>query len=969
MLKKTVFAILGVICLWPCAASFAAPTDLFISEYVEGSSQNKALEIYNGTNAPIDLSTGQYVLQLYFNGNSTSTSTISLTGTIAAGGTYIVAHSSASLGTVTVNLSTASLSFNGNDAIVLRKGGATGTVLDVIGQVGYDPGTEWGSGTATTLDHTLRRMTTICQGDTTLTNVFNPATEWDGFASNSFGGLGSHSTTCAPAGPGLTVFPISLTFAASAGTPSAAQTYTLSGTGLTSNVSITAPAQFELSLTTGGTYTTSLSIPFATANAGAVMVYTRYAPAVPGNHTGNIAHTSGTYSANIAVTGNSQINTIPQIQGTGAASPMVNNLVTVEGIVTGDFQNTGQLGGFFIQDAAGDGNPLTSDGIFVNNTSFAVNAGDKVRLTATVEESFARTQLTNITTLTVLSSGNTVATTTITLPVQLVTNLEQYEGMLVRFPQTLTVSEVYSLGRYGEVLLSANGRLFNPTNITDPNDNPATGTNSNGSSNVAAVTAMQDLNNRSQILLDDASNLQNPATVPFTDTANKTLRCGTTVDSLTGIMDYAFSVYRIQPIAVPNFQHAARPNVPTVGNADVTVASFNVLNYFNGNGTGGGFPTPRGANTAAEFTRQRAKIIAAIKGLNADVVGLMEMENDGNTAQAAIADLVSGLNGATAPGTYALVQDPTTANGGTGTDAIKVAMIYKPGKVTPTGVSRADNNPVHNRPPLAQTFTTNTSNKKFSVIVNHFKSKGCTDAASADADQLDGQSCYNATRKQQAAALLTFVQSVKALSGDSNVLLIGDFNAYEQEDPIDMLLAGGLVNALPNTYSYVYMGQSGSLDHALATDSMYSRITGAAKWHINADEPLVKDYNQEFNPAYMYNADAFRSSDHDPVLIGLRMVPATPTNIKEAQNTHTFKIWPNPVSGQRLYMSITAPQYQKVSLRVFNSMSVLVSEQTLQLQNGYNQAEIALPSLAAGLYLVQVNMGEHSETQKIFIRP
>jgi predicted extracellular nuclease len=968
MLKKMLCTIVGFMGLYGGSEVLASPTDIFISEYVEGSGNNKVLELYNGTNAAIDLSTGQYVLQLFFNGNSSSTSTITLTGTIPAGGTFVVAHTSASLGTVTVNQSSGSLTFNGNDAIVLRKGGTSGQVLDVIGQVGFDPGTEWGTGTTTTLDHTLRRMTSVCQGDTSMSNVFNPATEWDGFAVNTFSGLGAHSTTCAPAGPGISTNPTSLSFSATAGTPSAPQTYSLSGNGLTANVSVTAPAQFEVSLTSGGTYSGSLSVPFASVNTAPVTIYTRYNPTVAGTHTGNIAHSSGTYTTQIALSGNSQIHTIPQVQGSAMASTMTGNLATIEGTVTGDFQNTGQLGGFFVQDSIGDGNPLTSDGIFVANTSFAVNTGDKVRLTGTVEESFNRTQIGSVTALTVISTGHSVATTTVTLPVQSVNILEQYEGMQVRFTQTLTVSEVYNLGRYGEVLLSANGRLFNPTNMVDPNDNPATGTSSTGNSNAAAVTAMQDLNNRSQILLDDASNTQNPATVPFTDTSN-TLRCGSTAANLTGILDFAFSVYRLQPTIAPAFQYAARPTVPDVGQAEIRIASFNVLNYFNGNGSGGGFPTARGANTATEFARQRTKIIAAIKALDADVTGLMEMENDGNTAQSAIADLVDGLNAATAPGTYAFVQDPTPANGGTGTDAIKVALIYQPAQVTPNGVAKADNNPAHNRPPLAQTFTATGSGKKFSVIVNHFKSKGCTGASGADADQNDGQSCFNDARKQQAAALLNFVQNVKTTSADSNVLLIGDFNAYEQEDPIDMMLAGGMKNVLANTYSYVFMGQSGSLDHALATDSMLGRITGAAKWHINADEPLVKDYNQEFNPAYMYSADAFRSSDHDPVLIGLKFTPAvTPTGLTEAGTTASFNVWPNPVKNGQLFLDIPAAGEQQVQVRLFNSMSMLVMEQSLQ-QHGQNRLMVTLPSVAPGMYLLQVTYGRTTGTRKILVQP
>ncbi|MEJ7589409.1 MAG: ExeM/NucH family extracellular endonuclease [Ferruginibacter sp.] len=361
------------------------------------------------------------------------------------------------------------------------------------------------------------------------------------------------------------------------------------------------------------------------------------------------------------------------IQGTGTATPYDGSIVTTQGIVTGDFQGSAQLRGFFIQDTTGDGNSLTSDGIFVLDSVSNVNIGDYLKLTGEADEFFQKTELKIITTLSVLSTGNPLpAPVTINLPVSAVPDLESYEGMLVTFPQQLSVTETFTLGRFGEVLLSANGRLFNPTSFIDPNDNPASGTTSSGNGNVSAVNTQQDLNNRSQILMDDGSTVQNPPIVPYLNSADTTLRIGSTITSLTGVLDFDFSVYRLQPTISPAINYVPRPAVPSVGAANLRIASFNVLNFFNGDGLGGGFPTSRGANTLSEFNRQRVKIIEAIKSLNADVVGLIEMENDGNGSNSAIADLVNGLNAATATGTYAFIADPTGANGNTGTDAIKV---------------------------------------------------------------------------------------------------------------------------------------------------------------------------------------------------------------------------------------------------------------------------------------------------------
>ncbi|MDO6433213.1 ExeM/NucH family extracellular endonuclease [Flavitalea sp. BT771] len=897
-----------------------APTDLFISEYVEGSSNNKALEFYNGTGGTIDLTAGNYVIQMYFNGSTTASTTISLTGTVAPNGVFVLAQASASFASSSFVNQTSSASFyNGDDAIVLRKGGASGTIVDAIGQVGVDPGTEWGSGLVSTADNTLRRKASVCAGDTNPSDVFDPAAQWDGFATDDFSGLGVHTSACATAGPSIIVNGSPLSFTTTVGTPAAEQSYTIHGSSLTEDVTVTIPSlsNFGLSLTPGGPYTNALTIPVAQVNAGNVAIYVTFNPTAAGTQSGNITHVSGTASTSLAVqgatTGTGAITRIFDIQGTGDASPLTGAVVTTEGIVTADFQGTGQLGGFFIQDSSGDGNILTSDGIFISNTSFPVKVGDHVRLTGTVAEAFNKTEISSVTSLTVLSSNYPLMPPVdISLPVNAVADLERYEGMLVRFPQTLTVSETFTTGRYGEVLLSANGRLITPTNIVDPNDNPASGTSSTGTSNLAAVNALTDLNLRSQILLDDGSNVQNPPVVPYLDSAGNTIRIGSTLTALTGALDFDFSVYRLQPSIAPVFHYARRPAVPSVGTGSIKIGSFNVLNYFNGDGQGGGFPTSRGATTLAEFNRQRAKIIAAIVALDADVLGLTEIENDGDGPTSAIADLVSGLNAATAPGTYAIVPSPTGgANGTTGTDEIKVAMIYKPGKVTPVGLSFADVNPIHNRPPLAQTFNAIGTGEKFSLVINHFKSKGCSGASGANTDQLDGQSCFNATRKQQAIALLSFLDTVKSRSGDPDIVSVGDYNAYEEEDPIDILRAGGLVDLTFGLFSYVFDGQSGALDYAFATPSLAPQVTGAGKWNINAEEPVAKDYNQEFNQPYLYAPDAFRSSDHDPVLVGLQLGPIHPTvTITSPADTSVF------AAGSPITLSADASATNGVITRV-----------------------------------------------------
>ena len=285
----------------------------------------------------------------------------------------------------------------------------------------------------------------------------------------------------------------------------------------------------------------------------------------------------------------------------------------------------------------------------------------------------------------------------------------------------------------------------------------------------------------------------------------------------------------------------------------------------------------RGASNLAEFNRQRAKIVSAIQAIDADVVGLMEIQNNANTA---LQNLVDSLNTAMGVGTYAAAALPV---GGTGTDAIRVAVIYKPGKLSPVGDAVSDTDPIHNRPPLAQTFSA-LNGEKFSVVVNHFKSKGsCPDSSDPNADQGDGQGCWNTLREQQSQALLNFIGTRTASVGDDDMIVIGDLNAYGMEDPILVLTNGGLVNEISRhnsaDYSYVFDGEAGYLDHALATAALSSQITGTGHWPINADEPSVIDYNTEFKQpacatcsADLYTATPYRSSDHDPVIVGLSLV-------------------------------------------------------------------------------------------------
>ncbi|NJL81944.1 MAG: ExeM/NucH family extracellular endonuclease [Chloroflexaceae bacterium] len=399
------------------------------------------------------------------------------------------------------------------------------------------------------------------------------------------------------------------------------------------------------------------------------------------------------------------------LQGSGATSPFANNNVTyrTRGVVVGDFQGTTQLNGFFIQDSIGDGNAATSDGIFVSAPgAIDVRVGDLVEVVGRVTEISGQTTLNQITAITPIGTG-TVNPTTVQLPLASTTALEALEGTLVTLPQALTVTDNFDLGRLGQFTVS-NGRLLQPTNVVAPG---------------AAANNLQSQNNRNRLVVDDGSTQSNPATIPYPGTgltATNTLRTGYTTTGLRGVIDFASGEYRLQPTATPTFNTSTNPRTSAAPNVGGTlrVASANILNYFNGDGLGGGFPTARGASNATEFNRQRQKTISGLLGLNADIIGLIEVENDGYGTNSAIADLVRGLNGAQSQFTYAFINPGLSR---LGTDQIAVGFIYRTQTVTPVGaaatIGTAPFN-TSNRQPLAQTFRQNSTGEALTVAAYHF---------------------------------------------------------------------------------------------------------------------------------------------------------------------------------------------------------------------------------------------------------
>ncbi|MGX4641815.1 ExeM/NucH family extracellular endonuclease [Massilia sp. SYSU DXS3249] len=571
---------------------------------------------------------------------------------------------------------------------------------------------------------------------------------------------------------------------------------------------------------------------------------------------------------------------IPLIQGSGPKTAYHNTVQTTQGVVTATVGS-----GYFLQDIKGDGDPATSDAIFVFGSSTGLAVGDLVKVTGTVVEytpsgaNRSYTEFKDVTKVAKLGSGYSIEPTNVEMPNA---DLARFEAMLVRFSTPLTVNGNGYLGERGELTLSA-GRREIPTNRYAPGTQEAR--------DLAAANAAN------IVVLDDGI-FTTPSTIPYLF-ADGTVRAGDTVTDLTGVLDFGAmggggAAFKLQPTVTPTFSRTnERIPAPQVAPGNVRVASANVLNFFTtftngadawgrtgqGCAIGGGTPRAsncRGADNLAEFERQRDKIVASLSSVNADVVGLMEIQNNDDIA---VSYLVEQLNAKMGAGTYAVVPKPAA----TGTDAIRVAMIYKPNVVKLVGAALSDGDSVNNRAPIAQTFKA-ANGGKFSLVVNHLKSKGgCGGSTGGDRDSGDGQGCWNASRVEQAARLRDyFLPQVVGAAGDTDVLVVGDMNAYGMEDPIRLLNAAGYVNEIERfvrphgiPYSYVFDGESGYLDHALASASLSPQVAGVTEWHANADEPEAIDYNLENgSQADPFANDAFRASDHDPVVVSLNL-PAT----------------------------------------------------------------------------------------------
>ena len=570
-------------------------------------------------------------------------------------------------------------------------------------------------------------------------------------------------------------------------------------------------------------------------------------------------------------------NTIAEVQGTGQATPLAGSTVTVEGVVTGDYRASSSSGyrGFYLQSATPSGVDGASDGIFVfaANADPAIAVGDLVRVTGPASEFNGQTQITAS-----AASAYEVVDDAVGVPdaVELAndvtgTEREAFEGMLVT-PEEAYLSSSHQLANFGTLWLSVGELAVKSTETEDAG---------------AEATAIAAENRANRLLVDDGYSLQttnasHPGDQPYF-TTDEVVRNGDRFVSPDAgmILGWGFDDWRLQPqyplsSTSPSSYDQYEPTFETVNprtaapedvGGDISVATFNVFNYFT---TFGG--DARGADNAEDFAVQQSKIVAAINALDADVVGLMEIENSaklGEEPGEATGNLIAALNADLGETVWRGVPTPDPLKDPATTDFIQNDIIYKSDAVETVGDSFTDiDETVWDiaREPLGQTFvSTEEGSEPFAVIANHFKSKSAPSGNTAP-EPADGQGFFNAERVEQATAVADLVAGVKA-DGVENVAVLGDFNAYAEEDPAQVLTAAGLVDLVPtetDEYTYTFDGELGSLDHVFVTPEFAESVTGVDVWNVNSPEWAGRG----FDSAAAEPGTPYRSSDHDPIVFG-----------------------------------------------------------------------------------------------------
>jgi len=640
---------------------------------------------------------------------------------------------------------------------------------------------------------------------------------------------------------------------------------------------------------------------------------------------------------------------IAGIQGTDTdTSPFAGQTVTTEGVVTAVYP-TGGFNGFYLETGgaggttADDRTPGASDAVFVfgANSVRQVAIGESVTVTGQVVEFQGGTEI----------AFPTVSELDTALPAVVPDDIpwsdlatdaakEAHEGELFAPRGDFTVSDNFNANFFGSFTLAAGD-----TPLRQPTD-----AGTAGSTQAQAVTAD---NAARRVTLDDGattnynSSANKNTPLPWLTPTNP-VRVGSEVTfHVPVILDFRFALWNFQPTrqvtddgsGVATFGDTRTGNEqPAQVGGQIRIATFNVQNYFpmtgadyvakglgtctyftdrQGNriavntctGTDGS-PGPRGAADDANFARQQEKIVTGINRLGASIVSLEEIENSvkfGEPRDTALAGLVDALNQAAGSNVWAYVPSPSADRLPPldSQDVIRTALIYQPADVTPvgastvlTGDSGAGQSFSIAREPLAQGFKKPGALDKdaFLVVANHWKSKGTGtplfpgDTEDTSSPAVD-QGSYNETRVHEAADVNTFASQTAASLGTNRIFLVGDFNSYTQEDPMQVLYGdgytdlGGALDPAEQTYSFNSL--EGSLDHVLANAAATAMVTGADVWQINAQEAVAYTYTRyNYNATLLFDGtEPFAASDHDPVVVGLNLPSAPAWNASTVYNT------------------------------------------------------------------------------------
>ncbi|MCR9580179.1 ExeM/NucH family extracellular endonuclease [Vibrio antiquarius] len=865
------------------ALSANANAEIIISQYVEGSAYNKAVEIANTGDTAVTL-TG-YELAKSSNGGGSWGSTLDLSDvTLQAKQVYVLAHGDASEAIKAVADYTDKnvANFNGDDPLALLKDGEVHDILGVMGDVDFAK------------DTTLVRNSDALTPSTTY-----QSTQWTALPKDNIDGLGELNTTEPPA-------------------------------------------------------------PFACEVDGQEPAFT----------------------------------TIQEIQGEGASSPFIDGypyITTEDHFVTGVVSavTTGLTKGFYLQALENDGNDKTSEGLFIHTdvADTELKAGDVVCVKGKVQEYYSNTQLSsdaNSYVKTGTSNASLVTPLTIKEGETLRDALERHEGMQVELSSAseLFVTRNFSYdydSRRNNMMLSHEAPLFKPTQLHA------------AESDAAVALAKENAANRIYLESDSkAPNGQIPYFPTFAQdldqngSSEQHIRLGSRVEGLQGVVAYSYNEYRLiatNEVDSSNFVTSgddfdvARKAAPAIADSDLRVASFNVLNYFT-SVADSGHDNPTGQNRGAtnldEFLIQQAKIVSAMNKMDADIIGLMEVENNGFGDGSAIQNLVDALNAEIDDVedhyTYVEIEEQDKYQEEYfGSDAIMVAILYRANAVTPKDAAKViitpeqhiaentitrkegtESNPAYDkyqRHSLLQTFTVKETGEDLSVVVNHFKSKGseCIEewiAGVEDSEPADLQGNCNNFRVSAARVV---GEALKDIDGD--VLVMGDLNAYGKEDPLLTLtdysqekygrdiytaayttIGGGELqvektkiekgyglhnlNTLlhgADTFSYTYSGELGNLDHALASSSLAQKVVAIEDWHINSLESNLFEYSSKYTGDMPKYKDAFSASDHDPVIIAIDL-PDDDIDLPKAGENLAIdvRLPPTAVAGDIVTVNLTA---------------------------------------------------------------